>query len=238
MKGIRLKGSRLPLVLLALLLAGANVAFFLTYHSGFAERRAALEARRDGLQKNVEAAEKEATRVASQRERLGGVSAAIEEFYGHRIGTEKETLAPVVAEVHDILKEVGVAAPQISYSTVAMQKLPLEQMRSLFTVRCDYPRFKRLLHAIETSRKWIAVRDVGISRDSERPGSVQVQLDLATYFAETAPAAPAEETPRRENAASEARGARSESRASEETPPENAASEKPPRAAAASRRSG
>ena len=208
MRGVTLKG-RLPLVLAALVFAGGNVAFFLTYRSGFAERRAALEARRDDLRHAVQAAEKEATRVSGQRERLGGVSAAIEEFYGHRIGTERETLAPLVAEIHAILKDIGVAAPQISYSTAPMQKLPLSQMHIVFTVRCDYARFKRLLHEFETSRHWIAVRGVSISRDPERPGSVQVQLDLATYFTEggEAPVKPTE--PRRESAASEARGARS-----------------------------
>ena len=224
MKGLAIKGSRLPLVAAALLFAGANVAFFLTYRSGFAERRAALESRRDELQKNVEAAEKEAARVAGQKERLGGVSAAIDEFYGRRIGTERETLAPVVAEVHEILKEVGVSAPQISYTTKPMQKLPLSEMRIVFTVRCDYPRFKRLLRELETSPRWLAIRDVGITRDSERPGSVQVQLGLVTYFTEAGPAPgkPQEKAPqpatRRENAAAEARGARGADRPSEESP--------------------
>jgi len=208
------RGNRLQLVVVALLFAGANLAFFLTYRSGFAERRTALEARRDELQKSVEAAEKEATRVAGQKERLGGVSAAIDEFYGHRIGTERETLAPIVAEIHSILKDVGVGVPQISYNTVPMQKLPLSEMRIVFTVRCDYPRFKRLLREFETSPKWLAIRDVAITRDSERPGSVQVQLGLATYFTETGAGPPekAEEERRREA--------------------------KPARAAAASRRSG
>jgi hypothetical protein len=215
-KGLALKGSRLPLVLAALVFAGANVAFFLTYRSGFAERRAALESRRDELQKNVETAEKEATRVAGQRERLGGVSAAIEEFYGRRIGSERETLAPVVQEIHDILKEVGVAVPQISYTTSPLQKLPLSEMHIVFTVRCDYPRFKRLLREFETSRKWLAVRDVGITRDSERPGSVQVQLVLSTYFTE-AGAPPDKPQPR---------------------PRESAANGKPARATAAARRNG
>jgi hypothetical protein len=196
-KGLAIKGSRLPLVAAALLFAGANVAFFLTYRSGFAERRAALESRRDELQKNVEAAEKEATRVAGQKERLGGVSAAIDEFYGHRIGTERETLAPVVAEIHEILQEVGVSAPQISYTTQAMQKLPLSEMRIVFTVKCDYPRFKRLLRELETSPRWLAIKEVGITRDSERPGSVQVQLGVVTYFTETgaAPEKPSEPRP-------------------------------------------
>ena len=218
MKGLAVKGSRLPLVAAALVFAGANVAFFLTYRSGFAERRAVLESRRDELQKNVETAEKEATRVAGQKERLGGVSAAIEEFYSHRIGTERETLAPVVAEIHEILKEVGVSAPQISYTTASMQKLPLTEMRIVFTVRCDYPRFKRLLRELETSPKWLAIRDVGITRDSERPGSVQVQLGLVTYFAEA--------------------GGEPLKPSGKERPGESAAQEKPARAAAASRRSG
>jgi hypothetical protein len=214
-KAPAIKGTRLPLVVAALAFAGANVAFFLTYRSGFAERRAALEARRDALLKNVETAEKEATRVAGQKDRLGGVSAAIDEFYGHRIGSERETLAPVVAEIHAILDEVGVAAPQISYGIAPMQKLPLTSMRITFTVRCDYPRFKRLLREFETSPKWLAIRDVGIVRDSEHPGSVQVQLGLVTYFSEAGGPTDKPQAPR----GREARGSRSEGRASEEVQP-------------------
>ena len=188
---------RLLLFVLALLFAGANLAFFLTYRSSFEDRRAALERRREDLKHAVETAEAEAARVSGQKERLGGVSAAIEEFYGHRVGSERETLAPVVAELHDILKENGVNTTQITYTTAADKKLPLSQMRIVFTVRCDYGRFKQLLHAFETSRHWIAVRDIAINRDPERPGSVQVQIGLLTYFTEgEAPAEPAESAAR------------------------------------------
>ncbi len=54
----------------------------------------------------------------------------------------------------------------------------------MFTIRCDYSRFKQLLRAFEASPKWIAVRGIGIARDNDRPGSVQVQMSLVTYFAE------------------------------------------------------
>ena len=181
---VTMPGRQVAILLAAVLFAGANVAFFLAYRSGAQTRRAALEARRDELRKSVEAEEAEASKVSGQKDRLGDVSAAIDEFYGHRIGTERETLAPIVEEVHSILKETGVAAPQISYTTAPVQKLPLVQMRITFTVRCDYGRFKQLLRAFETSPKWIVVRDIGISRDTERPGSVQVQIDLVTYFSE------------------------------------------------------
>jgi hypothetical protein len=68
-------------------------------------------------------------------------------------------------------------------------------MRISFSVRCDYSRFKKLLHEFETGRRWIAVRGVSITRDLEQAGSVQVNFDLVTYFAERgqdAPRPPAE----------------------------------------------
>jgi hypothetical protein len=179
-----LKGRRLPLLVAAALFAGGNLAFFLAFRSGAETRRASLEARRDALKKSVVAAESEAQRITGQRDRLGGVSEAITEFYGHRIGGERETLAPVVDEIHTILQKAGVAVPQISYSIVTDPKRPLTQMRIGFSVKCDYPRFKQLLRAFESSTRWMAIRDVGVSRDGERPGAVQVQLSLVTYFSD------------------------------------------------------
>ena len=164
---LSLKGRRLWLVVAAVLFAGGNLAFFLAYREGSQTRRAALEARRDALKQSVQSAEAEASRVAAQKDRLGGVSAAMEEFYGNRIGTERESLAPVVDEIHTILKDIGVSVPQITYSTAAMPKLPLSQLRITFSIRCDYPRFKRLLHAFETSKKWIVVKAVAINNRSK-----------------------------------------------------------------------
>ena len=175
---------RLPLVAMAVLFAGGNLAVFLTYRSSTQTRRAVLESRRDELKRAVEAQEAQASRLTGQRERLGGVSAAMEAFYGSRIGRERETLAPVVDEVHAILKEAGIAAPQIAFSTATVPKLPLMQMRVSFGVHCDYARFKKLLRGFEASRAWLVVRDISISRDSALPGQVQVQVELVTYFAE------------------------------------------------------
>ena len=172
---------RLPLLAAAALFAVGNLVFFLSYRSTFHDRRIGLEARRDDLKRSVESREAEAARLAGQRERLNGVSTAIEEFYGKRIGPQRESLAAIVAEVHNVLQGAGVSTAQISYTTTGMQKLPLTQMRIVFSVRCDYARFKRLLRAFETDKRWIAVRSVSINRD-EQPGSVQVQLELATYF--------------------------------------------------------
>jgi Tfp pilus assembly protein PilO len=184
---------RLPLLLAAVLFAGGNLALFLTYRSSTQTRRVALENRRDELKRTVGEHEEEAERLSTQKERLGGVSAAMEEFYGRRIGTQRATLAAVIAEVHETLREAGVTTTQISYAMTPVEKLPLEQMKILLPVKCDYARFKRLLRAFETGRRWISVRTVTIQRDAEQPGSVSVQLELVTYFSQDeaeGPAAP------------------------------------------------
>ena len=165
--------------------AVGNLAFLLTYRSGWQERRQALEARRDELRRSAHSKEQEAEKLAAQRQRLSGVSSAMEEFYGHRIGPERDTLAGVVGEVHAVLKSVGVSTPQISYATQSVPKLPLTSMRISFSAKCDYPRFKRLLRAFEQDRRWIAVRGIAIARDPEGAGIVTVQLELVTYFAES-----------------------------------------------------
>ena len=176
---------KLPFLAAASIFAVGNLVFFLTYRSGWQERRQSLEARRDELRRSAQTKEQEAEKLATQRQRLSGVSSAIEEFYGHRIGPERDTLAGVVGEVHAVLKNVGVSTPQISYATQPVPKLPLTSMRINFSAKCDYPRFKRLLRAFEQDRRWIAVRGIAITRDPEGSGIVTVQLELVTYFAES-----------------------------------------------------
>jgi Tfp pilus assembly protein PilO len=178
---------QLTLLAAATLFAAGNLGFFLVYRSGWQARRESLEARREDLRHAAEAKEAEAEKLTAQRERLSGVSSTIDKFYGHRIGPERETLAEIVAELHSVLNDVGVTVPTIGYTTSSVTKLPLTQMKINFSVKCDYPRFKRLLRAFETDKRWIAVHSVSIARDD--PGSVTVQLELVTYFAEPGAAA-------------------------------------------------
>jgi Tfp pilus assembly protein PilO len=194
---------RLPFAIAALVFAAANLVFFLGYRSSTNERRAALEARRDDLARTVAAREAEAEKLATQKERLSGVSEAMENFYGHRIGTQEETLANLVADLHGALKEAGIEANQVSYTTAPVTKLPLTRMRISFPVKADYGRFKKLLKLFESGKRWIAVESVAIRRDTEQPGAVYVQMELATYFADREPSVPGKKSP----SAAPARGA-------------------------------
>lgn len=173
---------RATLLTVSGLLFAANLGFFLWYRSTTRQRQEALENRRAALQRDVEAAEAEAARLAQQREHLSQVSEALDDFYAHRIGSSRETLAPMVDEVHAVLRRVGISPAQITYTSGDLKDLPLTELRISFVFRNDYGRFKQLIAAFESDKRWIAVREVGLSRAQEEPGAVQVRMQLSTYF--------------------------------------------------------
>ncbi len=160
----------------------ANLAFYFAYGSTTRTREEALKNRRAALEREVVSAEAEAARLSGQRDRLARVSSAIEEFYGRRVGPRRQTLAPVVEEIHDVLARGGVSPTQISYSRAPVADLLLSQMLVSFGFRSDYAKFKRLLHLFETNRRWLIVRETSLNRDTATPGSVEVRMAIATYF--------------------------------------------------------
>lgn len=160
----------------------ANAAFLVAFRSITAAQAQALESRRSALTRDVAASEAEAAKLGSERDRLAGVSSVIEEFYGRRVGTRRETLAPIVEEIHSVMRKVGVAPKSIGYSVAVVPNLPLSQMTIGFAFQSDYARFKRLLQAFEANRRWIVVKEISLARDGEVPGEVQVRVTLATYF--------------------------------------------------------
>jgi hypothetical protein len=163
---------------------GANAVFFYWYRGSGRERQLALETRHDALGKQVVEAEKEEARLDGQSRRLSQVSAAIQEFYGKRVGTRRATLAPIVDEIHATLKRADITTGQISYAIKPVAKLPLSSMSATFSFVADYARFKRLLDLFETGPRWIVVRAIGISRQTDVPGAVQVSMEVGTYFVE------------------------------------------------------
>jgi Tfp pilus assembly protein PilO len=177
------------LLMAGLFLAG-NLGFFLWYRSTTQQRKKGMELRRDTLVHEVETQEKEAAVLASQRDRLSNVSEAIDEFYGKRIGSSRETLAPIVTEIHTLLSKAGIAPLQVSYQTRPLVNLPLTEMVIAFGFRNDYNQLKQLLASIESDRKWLVVRDVALSRDKDLPGAVQVRMTLVTYFTRSEGEAP------------------------------------------------
>ncbi len=174
---------RAQILIVAILLLAGNLGFFLWYRATAQDRKDAMETRRADLTRDVDAREKESKRLAAQRDRLSSVSSAIDDFYGRRIGPSRDTLAPVVAEIHLLLQRAGIQPTEMSYVTQKMTDLPLSQMLVTFSFRNDYARFKQLLSSIETDRRWIVIREVGLTRDQELPGGVLVHMALATYFA-------------------------------------------------------
>jgi len=172
-------------VLLSLVFFGANLGFFLWYRATTRLRAGALEKERGALAVDVAGKEQEARRLVSQRDRIVGVAGAIQEFYGKRVGGRRETLAPIVDEMHGVFQKVGVFPAQISYSTGPVKSLSLTEMLVSFGYTTDYPTFKKLLVAIESDPRWIVVRQFALNRDVSTTNTVQMRIILGTYFAET-----------------------------------------------------
>ena len=175
---------RAGLLVAAFLFLIANVGFLVGARSITAARRAALEEQRAALTKDVAAKEAEAAKLEGERNRLARVSTVIDEFYGRRVGSRRATLAPIVDEIHSVMKKNGVAPVTITYGTSPVKSLPLSQMVIGFNFSSDYPRFKRLLASFESNRRWIVVRDIAVARVPETPGEIQVHVLLATYFSD------------------------------------------------------
>ena len=174
--------KRASLLAVAGLLLLSNLAFFFWYRSTGGARKQALEQRRSALAREVQAAQEETVRLTAQRDRLSQVSAALDEFYGKRVGLRRETLAPVVEELHAVLHRAGVAPGQIGYVSSPLEGVSLSEMVISFGFKSDYGSFKRLLEALESGRRWIVVREAALARDPEVPGTVEVRMKLATYF--------------------------------------------------------
>jgi len=186
-RGLAIWRRRAGLLAAAVLFLAANGAFFLWYRGTAESRQEALEARRTALAAEATSAEREAARLDGQSRRLSQVSAAIGDFYGKRIGTQRATLAAIVDEIHATLKRVGIAPAQIAYTIAPMKGLPLSQMTAGFTFAADYQKFKRLLEAFETGSRWIVVREIALQGAPETPGSISARLTVATYFSEEPP---------------------------------------------------
>ena len=180
--GLLVWRRRAVIVALAGLFLVGNLAFFLWYRSTARLRAESLEKERAALAADTAGKEKEASRLRGQRDRIVQVSQAIQEFYGNRVGRRRESLAPVVDDMHDVFRKTGLFPLQISYTTQPLESLALTEMLVAFGVTTDYPTFKRLLAAIEEDRHWIVVRQISVTRDTTAPASVQMRMVLATYF--------------------------------------------------------
>ena len=180
--GSRIWARRAGLLAAAGLLLAGNLGFFLWYRGTARDRREALEARRAALEREVQTKEQEAKKLSDDRKHLTEVRSAIDKFYSHSVGLRRETLAGFVDELHSILKRVGVSPSEISYATSVVQDPPISQMLVSFGFKGDYGKFKQLLEALQTNRKWIAVRDISLSQDKDVPGAVETRISMVTYF--------------------------------------------------------
>jgi Tfp pilus assembly protein PilO len=160
----------------------ANVVFLAADRAIEGARVRALESTKDELTGRVEATEKQARQSVLVRSRLTEVHDALETFYSKKVGPQDDRLPEIVAEIHRITRGVGLVPHQIGYGYAPVTKLGLIRMTVSFSVTGDYATVRRLIHAFETDRQWIALTQMALAEEGGGSGQTIIRLTAATYF--------------------------------------------------------
>ncbi len=168
----------------AILFFAANFAYFLAGRAVDRSRAESLERSKSSAAVRLENAQRDKTRAESEADHIDEVRKAEKEFFGTRVGTLEDSVAAAVDDIHRVCEKAGPVPHQISYGVRDRPNVPLQEMTISFTVDGNYTTLRRLISGFESDRRWVVIRQVGLSRRGETTGDGDISLSLATYFFE------------------------------------------------------
>lgn len=166
----------------AILFFAGNLAYFLAGRAVDRSRAESLERAKSNATGRFEAAEQDKTRAGAEADHIDEVRKAEKEFFGTRVGTLEASVADTVEDIHRVCEKAGPVPHQISYAVRDRPNVPLQEMTISFGVEGNYTTLRRLIAGFENDRRWIVIRQVGLSRHGETTGDGDITLSLATYF--------------------------------------------------------
>lgn len=172
--------SRAALFIALGVLLLANVAVLVVYRVFYDVRLASLEETRQSLAQRRDQARLAVERSREAERRLVELKNGLDEFYGDTLGTRKERLASLLEDVDGITKRAGFSPPTVTYAEDAVPGA--ERMTISFQVEGRYADVKKLLHAFETSPRFLVPERVQVSLDENVPDVLRVSLAVSHYF--------------------------------------------------------
>lgn len=166
----------------AVLFFAGNLAYFLAGRAVDRSRAETLERTKSSAATRFEAAEQDKARARTEADHIEDVRRAEKEFFGTRVGTLEDSVASLVEDIHRVCEKAGPVPHQISYGVRDRPNVPLQEMTISFGVDGNYTTLRRLIAGFENDRRWIVIRQVGLSRRGETTGEGDITLSLATYF--------------------------------------------------------
>lgn len=180
--------KRILLIILAVLLA-ANTIFFFTYRVQYENRLRELDARRDAVRGELEAARR--TRLAAEQQVAGyrKVEKDVRQIYDAEWSTQSQRLTLFISEV----MRLGVASQLVpkSYSFTGSTSSKANkaagsyatEVGMAFTVEGTYQQVRRLINLMEVSDQFVIIDQIGLT--SENGEKLTMTIRVKTLFRDT-----------------------------------------------------
>ncbi len=119
----------------------------------------------------------------------------IEDFYDHRLATERQRLTEVIAEVKRLARTSGLAPRVINYERDPIEEYGLAKRSIVFAVSGSYLSLRKLVNLLELSDLFLTLEQVSLSERGGQGSALRINLQIAALFAEPDASAPAGGTP-------------------------------------------
>lgn len=170
-------------VLFAVLLSvlAANVAVLVSYRTFYDERLRALVSEEGALEHRRDAARTRAAAAEASERKLFETQEALTTFFSETLGRREERIAPLIEEIYSMTREAGLRPDSISYGSV--DEPGTDALTMSFSVSGPYANVKRLLSALERSKRFLVVEQLSLAGGSaDDPDVVNVAFTLTNYF--------------------------------------------------------
>lgn len=173
--------DRRVLFAVLLVLLGADVAVLVSYRTFYGVRLRALLSERDALVARRDEVRRAAESAAASEKQLFETQEALTTFFSETLGKREDRIAPLLEELYRTTREVGLRPDSISYNSV--DEPGTDALTMSFAVAGPYRDVKRLLAALEGSKRFLVVERLALTGGAESdPEAVRITITFTNYF--------------------------------------------------------
>lgn len=173
--------DRKVLFVVLLVLLAADVAVLVSYRTFYGVRLRALVAEREDLAKRRDEVRRAAAAAAAAERKLFDTQETLTTFFGETLGKREERIAPLLEEIYATTRAAGLRPDSIAYTSV--DEPGTDALTMTFSVAGPYRDVKRLLAALEQSKRFLVVEKLALTGGGETdPEAVQIGLTVTNYF--------------------------------------------------------
>lgn len=173
--------DRKALFAILLVVIAVNAVVLVSYRTFYDERLRSLVTEEAELEQRRDVARTRAAAAVATERKLFETQETLTTFFSETLGKRQERIAPLIEEIYATTREAGLRPDTISYASV--DEPGTDALTMNFSVSGPYRNVKRLLSALERSRRFLVVDQLGIASGSQDdPDVVNVAFTVTNYF--------------------------------------------------------